>query len=148
MLLPSFPCLKCGIILPENLITVDHHHPQSIGEIDALLKVFRACSMTKGEPAGALGQFYKEYVSRSVNDLVSAIVKPELWPTVVFPYIKNTSHASNSDRHTLNCYGTILYSALIYSKDIKQMKHICMSSFLNLKPMCLSCNASKGNSSK
>ena len=48
-------------------------------------------------------------------------------------------------RQSLNERGTLVYSALLYSGDETDLHKICMNSLINLKPLCLRCNTSKGN---
>lgn len=141
----SFPCLQCGLIVPEDLITIDHHHPQSGGEIKALLKVFRACWLTEAQPKGILGKFFFKYASISDEHLISALLTPDIWPKVEFPYDPTDTNFDGLDGQTLSHLGSILYSVFLWSNDIQQIMDSCMRSMLNLKPLCMKCNSSKGN---
>lgn len=140
----TFPCMNCGIILPEHAITIDHDNPQKGGELLALLKVFRACNLTMAGPTGVIGQTYADYAAKSFNDLVAAIMTPDLWPALQPGGASNTITYSKKQQ-TLNNCGALIYSVLLWSEDIKLVMKNCMNSLLNLKPLCLSCNASKGN---
>ena len=140
----TFPCMNCGIILPEHAITIDHEKPQEGGELLALLKVFRACGLTLVGPNGSVGQMYARYAAQSFFDLVAAVMDPHIWPTLQ-PGVRPSKANNQKNRQTLNNCGTVIYSVLLWSEDLKLVIKNCMNSLLNLKPLCLSCNASKGN---
>ncbi|GKS97522.1 hypothetical protein [Acidovorax sp. SUPP2825] len=144
--LGSFPCIHCGIILPEDQITIDHHYPQTGGEMLALLKVLRACHLTQEGPSGELGKFYAGQSAHSPEHLAAAIMAPPSWPTAHYPFPQRAPKNKPDLGTTLNDFGTLIYSVLVWSGDIRQVMQNCMNSFLNLKPSCLRCNASKGNS--
>jgi len=139
----TFPCMTCGIILPDHLITIDHHKPQQGGEALALLKVFRACGWTLKGPWGVLGRTYQEHAGQSWIDLATAIMDTSRWPGIQ-PGVSTVHDLDYEDRHTLNSEGILIHSVLVWSGDIARVTQNCMDSLLNLKPLCLSCNASKG----
>lgn len=140
----TFPCMNCGIVLPEHAITIDHDKPQKNGELLALLKVFRACGLTLEGPSGRLGLFYADHAVQSFAVLAGAITAPHLWP-ILEPGEYSSKATNRKKRETLNSCGTLIYSVLLWSEDIKLVMKNCMNSLLNLKPLCLSCNASKSN---
>lgn len=139
----TFPCMNCGIILPEGNITVDHHHPQTGGMSLALLKVFRACGLTIDGPVNTLGEFYARHAQTWLS-LASVMMTPDAWPTLQ-PATVDTPRTNKANRDTLNTRGTVIFSLLHWSQDLPYMQQMCMNSILNLKPLCLSCNSSKGN---
>jgi hypothetical protein len=143
--LGSFPCLKCGVVVPEKLITMDHHHPQNSGETFALLKVFRACWLTEAHPTGSIGKFFFNSATKTSRDLYESILAPEKWPQVEFPYSQPTQALNISASQTLSDLGAILYSLLVHFSDLDRVSKWCMHSFLNLKPLCMYCNSSKSN---
>lgn len=143
--LGSFPCLNCGIVVPEKLITMDHHHPQTGGKTLALLKVFRACWLAETTPSGSIGKFFFKYASHSCEDLFEVLLSPSVWPQVEFPYLPPSPAPNITASHTLSDLGAILYSLLVHFKDLEGMSEWCMHSILNLKPLCLHCNSSKRN---
>ena len=143
--LGCFPCLNCGIVVPEKLITIDHHHPQTGGETLALLKVFRACWLAEAKPSGSIGKFFFSYASKSDKHLYEAILSSDKWPQAEFPYLLPSPAPNITASRTLSDLGAILYSLLVHFSDLKGMSDWCLHSFLNLKPLCLHCNSSKRN---
>lgn len=142
----TYPCMMCGIILPEHLITIDHHHPQAGGELLALLKVFRACGLTLNGPRGSLGQAYLKHAHQSYLNLASAIIYGDDWP-LLEPSKSTSDDVHYEQRNSLTNQGILIYSLLVWSMDIPRVIQNCMDSLLNLKPLCQSCNSSKSNSS-
>jgi hypothetical protein len=39
-------CQHCGIVLPLRILTIDHQKPQQGGDVEAMLRVFRAAGLT------------------------------------------------------------------------------------------------------
>jgi|GEM_PF-6220907 len=140
-LVDTYLCMRCGIVLPEALITIDHQKPQAGGELLAVLKVFRALGLTKEGPKGAKGQTLAQFTSHSSH--LSFVV----WghPQAIAPHDKVVS-GDKSLRQTLSDTGAIVFTALsAFSTDEQTLKTQCMHSLINLKPLCHSCNTSKGN---
>ena len=73
-----------------------------------------------------------------LNVRFAQTISPHARPTVADP--------GKAARNTLNEKGTLLYSAIRAANDADNLMHECMHSILNLKPLCIRCNTSKGNS--
>ena len=140
----TFPCMRCGLLLPANNITIDHQKPQEGGEVLAVLKSFRAIGMTQEGPKGAKGlavaqkNTYDLLLSGLLNNNIRGPISPHPQPLVDF--------GNRAKRQTLSEQGAVIYSALLWGGDKPVVFKTCMHSLLNLKPMCLRCNTSKGNS--
>jgi hypothetical protein len=118
----------CGIFLPMSAISIDHQKPQTGGEIESVLRLFRGFGLTKAGPVGfknkmALSEFANSVGGKSYdpgNDKVA--------------------------RHTLSSMGMLYYSIFTLFNKLDDLKNICMHHYLNLRPMCNSCNSSRRNS--
>ena len=137
----TFPCMKCGVVLPEYLVTIDHQKPQAGGEAQAVAKVFRAFRLTNEGPKGQKGQAFN---FSSDNELTQALIADNVGKTIV-PFAQKYVGVSKNERNTLNISGIIAYSTIIWLGLRASLFSNCMHSLLNLKPLCTSCNSSKGN---
>lgn len=134
----SAPCMMCGLVLPTRNLTIDHQRPQSGGELEAIVKTFRACGLTREGPKGAKGQAVLKHMTQG------AALAPAL------PQLGRAPAGGGSlqDRYTLNDVGTILYSFVSDAGDMDKLKSNCMHGLLNLKPLCQTCNSFRGNPTK
>jgi len=123
----SVPCYDCGYIFPLENITVDHQKPQTGGVFLAIAKVFRAFGYAEEQSQGQKGRTIGGFVA------LSAI-----------PIRQSKNGTKKDDRNTLNKEGTAIFS-LLYEKQGNILERCCMHSLINLKPLCNSCNSSKGN---
>lgn len=143
----SGACMECGLILPLRNLTVDHQRPQSGGEYEAVLKTFRAFELTTEGPQGAKGRMVQAYVRASAQ--LSPLFPQQLSQLIV-PIAPKLGRgalggASVVNRYTLNEQGAILYSFIVESGNLAEMKSNCMHGLLNLKPLCGACNSARGN---
>jgi hypothetical protein len=123
----SVACRECHIVLPLRNLTVDHQQPQAGGAIGALCRFFRAVGYTKDRPTGNKGKdLLARHAGNAGGDTVAA----------------STSEAS---RYTLNYRGIIIYSVFRDANKLEELKRRCMHSFVNLRPVCGSCNSSLKN---
>ena len=143
-------CMECGLVLPLRNLTIDHQRPQTGGELEAVLKTFRAFGLTTEGPQGPKGKMILAYVQASaqpttqfpqqINQLIQAIpTKPGRGPL---------GGTSLINRYTLNNEGTILYSFAVEAGQLEELKSQCMHGLLNLQPMCGACNSSRQNPTK
>jgi hypothetical protein len=134
----TMPCMKCGIVLPADCLTVDHQRPQKGGDLEAILKNFRVLGLTNEGPQGAKGKalMAKFQNAAFLNRLPTKPGRPALAGTSV------------TARYTLNDPGTMLYSLFVGAGKEDELKRRCMNSLFNLAPLCLRCNAQKGNKLK
>ncbi|OEZ55478.1 hypothetical protein [Duganella sp. HH105] len=141
-LVDTFPCRRCGIILPQELMTVDHQKPQAGGQLLAILKVLRAFGFTEGRPKGAKGGTLRSMRSHNEHWQFAMQATPKILPPPSVPIDEDSKAA----RQTLNDQGAMIFTALSsFGADEEVLKKQCMHSLINLKPMCQSCNSSKGN---
>ncbi len=135
----SAPCMKCGIILPVQQLTIDHQAPQTDGEYEALLKTFRAFGLTHGAPQGPKGQAIQQHFTRgtAMRPIPTRISRPIL-----------TSTFSLDDRYTLNDEGVAIYSLIRNEGLLGDLLTACMHGLCNLRPMCGHCNTARGNPTK
>lgn len=131
----SAPCMACGLVLPFSHLTIDHQRPQTDGEIEAVLKTFRACGLTREEPKGGKGQQLLAHLRRGVA----------LAPVPTAPGRAALGGTSVDDRYTLNDEGTVLYSFAVAAGMERDLLERCMHGLVNLAPLCQPCNSRRGN---
>jgi archaellum component FlaF (FlaF/FlaG flagellin family) len=119
---------KCGIFLPLSALSVDHQKPKKGGHTEALLRIFRGFGLTKAGPKGLKNKGAR-------NDYMG-LVGGGAFPPGDDPVMRNT----------LNSTGILYYSILTHFNKLNELKEICMHHYLNLRPMCVSCNSSRKNS--
>lgn len=146
----TFPCVYCGICLPEGLITVDHQRPQAGGEAEATAKVFRMFNLTGAGPIGTKGAALQGHNLSYLQSLAQTHpydrFQLEVVPTKTLRGHASASAASSlNQRYTLNREGCFLYSIIVAAGALSELHDRCMHSFLNLAPACQSCNSSRGN---
>jgi hypothetical protein len=124
----SVACKKCGIILPLELITIDHRNPQAGGKKGAMQKLFRAYGLSQDLPVGQKG-------TSILNGMPDEASLPHPQATVVPP-------PAESD---LNWKGMIVFSLLVTAKMLTEFEDQALHHFVNLQPMCSKCNPSKSN---
>lgn len=142
----TYPCHYCGIILPKELIQVDHHKPQAYPGL-GVLKVFHSLSM----PDGTL---LTTNVARGAkNTQINILLGLAMGPLTPVP-VKGRAFAAgwaekgpdiNRDaRYTLTDTGKtiltlieMLYGGTAHSWGIHNL--------LNLVPACPKCNNSKND---
>ncbi len=140
----GFPCIYCGIVLPEDLITVDHQRPQAGGGIEAIAKVFRVLNLTGAGPKG-----FKGAALQGQNLTRLQLTHPTFLtlPPIPTKLGRGPSAAASTldQRYTLSLPGIILYSIVVAAGAFPELEARCMHSLLNLAPACQSCNSSRGN---
>jgi hypothetical protein len=117
----SIACMGCGIVLPLNLVTIDHVRPRRGGAQASTFKVLRALGVTTAQPKGRKGQYLRGMAATLTADLTAPALSALTWNGVVI--VSSILHAGQ--------YDTFCQEALAH--------------FMNLQPMCLHCNSSKGN---
>src|SRR5262245_25430288 len=127
----TFPCMRCGLVVPENNITIDHQKPQQGGEILAVAKAFRAIGGTEEGPKGSKGKAF--YLANTYDKVYWALSNNNLRPPIE-PHPRDPwAGTDRTKRQTLNESGTIIYSALLWGGDKDDLYKVCMNSVLNLK---------------
>lgn len=134
----SAPCMVCGLVLPLKNLTIDHQRPQSGGELEAVLKTFRALGLTEEGPQGPKGQ--------AILQLIRNNIPLQAVPTL--PGRGVLGGNSRENRYTLNRDGLILYSFMVAAQKKDELKSQSMHSLFNLKPACQRCNSARGNPQK
>lgn len=140
----TFACMQCGLVLPEKNITIDHIYPQAGGELEAVLRCFAAAGLTTQRLLDDFGAAFFKNSQGSHIELAANIMDASKWPTIA-PCEQIFSRATVFGSTPLNEFGILVLSLLIWAEDFEQTKFNCMNSLLNLRPVCLGCNAAKGN---
>jgi hypothetical protein len=130
----TMPCYKCGLVLPLDHITIDHHKPQAGGEHAAVLKVLRniAVGLTAAPGHGGVatafrtGQFQPLPTKASRGSDEVNMNRPE-------------------GRYTLTPKGILFLSVAVAASSPNDVTRYCMHSLFNLKPYCFKCNILKSN---
>lgn len=123
----SVYCDGCRILLRSDCVTVDHHKPQSGGGVQAVLKIFRALGLTQAGPKGHMGK--------------------QIWKKS--SYIRDTDLAApgtQAKRYAVNETGALFFSLVQWVGGWAELEENCLNHVLNLRPMCIHCNTSKGAS--
>jgi hypothetical protein len=131
----SAPCMMCGVVLPLRNLTIDHQRPQAGGELEAVLKTFRAFGLTQEGPKGPKGQAI-------LTHLRGGVPLGKVMPQLGRPAMGGTSL---NKRYSLTDEGTMLYSFVAAAGELDSLKSQCMHGLLNLRPVCQACNSSRGN---
>jgi hypothetical protein len=112
-------CRDCGLIMPLDAATIDHHHPKAGGDIDAARRVLRAIGLTQQAPNNIAGQLIS---------IESEFARDRLgYGACQLSYI-----------------GMIFYTCLHLSGKYAEFSRKCLNHFVNLDPMCFKCNSKKG----
>lgn len=146
----SAPCHECGLLLPLTSLDVDHDRPQAGGEDEAVAKTFRAFGLTVASATGEKGVQISDMINRQVNGVYLAMLSDKAMKAVGTKRNRGPKAAALTtldDRYTLNARGEILYSVAVAAQQKALLQKHCVSSLLNLQPMCGSCNSSKKNRS-
>ncbi len=151
----SFPCQDCGLVLPLSRVSVDHVRPQTGGENESVVKVLRVLGLTVLGSSGTKGQQLAQGVQAAVHDKGGAgqgmfrlQMERNLAPIPTKPgrgQKAPTSHQTKVDRYSLTWEGALFYSVVKALGAEKELQVRCMHSLVNLRPVCSSCNSSRGN---
>jgi hypothetical protein len=125
-------CQRCGIILPLRNLTIDHQKPQSGGDMEAMMRVFRAMGLTMSTGAGLKNRYLQHKVSGLVGGNTTILALG--------------NKGSVNDRYSHNVKGITYYSILKIFNMVDEMKQMSMHHIVNLRPMCGPCNSSLRNS--
>ncbi|MCD9187271.1 MAG: hypothetical protein LUM44_12625 [Pyrinomonadaceae bacterium] len=120
-------CRRCRIKLPLKNLTIDHQKPQEGGRTVAILKIFRGFGLTRGGARGNKNTASIGSVAANVGGDAS------------------NSIGTYKERYELNEAGVIFYSAIREARQVPALEEACMHHYLNLAPVCGSCNSSMGN---
>lgn len=126
-------CQKCHVVLPLRNLTIDHQKPQKGGEMQAMMRVFRAAGLTISTGTGNKNRYLQGQVAQGVGG-----------NTTVLP--RGGTRGSDADRYSLSTKGIIYYTALYHAKQAGAMLAMSMHHIANLRPMCGPCNSSLRNS--
>jgi hypothetical protein len=124
----SVPCVDCRMAVRENLITVDHQRPQAGNDLEPICKVFRAVGLTIAGPGGRKG-------IAVAGGLATKITGGPI----------PASGGSMDDRHSLNLAGAIYLTLIEGIGKTAEFKSMCLNHFVNLRPLCHSCNSPNRN---
>jgi len=125
-------CQRCGIVLPLRNLTIDHQKPQQGGEVEAMLRVFRAAGLTVETGSGQKNRFLQAQIAQSVGGDQNVRARGQ--------------KGNEENRYSLNLKGTIYFSILEFYKQTKNMLEMSMHHIVNLHPMCGPCNSGLRNS--
>lgn len=125
-------CPKCNVILPLRNLTIDHQKPQKGGEIEAMMRVFRAAGLTVSTGSGTKNRYLQGQIAPLVGGNTTILKRGE--------------RGSDPDRYTLSAKGVIYFTALQHYKLTGEMLQMSMHHIVNLRPMCGPCNSSLRNS--
>jgi hypothetical protein len=140
----AMPCHACGLLLPIGLIEIDHRAPKS--KASAVLKVIHMLGngYTKQPGGGTKASNFAaiETADASVANTTLPIIGPKYKKSESTGYKDQDS----KDRHTLSDKGAVFVSIMyMYWGEVDAAKK-CANSFVNLEPLCGSCNHGEGKS--
>jgi hypothetical protein len=157
--LASFPCHYCGIILPVELIQIEHQMPQNGADGAAVLKALHSLNAgLTAEPAHGVKNMQAVRVAKSKTlsnagtwaPRIAAVTAGNVCPVPVKGHLFGLHEwfarpriLEKLNRYTLTQRGkTFLTIAIMYRQNFVQE---CKNSILNLVPACASCNRGKSN---
>jgi hypothetical protein len=150
--LPSFPCHYCGIILPTELIQVDHQLPKGGPPGAPLLKCLHSLNAnltaadahgSKNTQTGAITAANNAPAIAALNQIPTKYRGfGAAWAAQVLPL-----PGAHGQRYSLTAKGITLLSLGTMYFGIQGFTQLCVNNFLNLVPACALCNgaAGKGN---
>ncbi|MGE0496497.1 MAG: hypothetical protein AB7I35_20205 [Ramlibacter sp.] len=130
----TLPCFRCGIVLPDTHITIDHHKPQGGGGDQAVLKNLRNMGYNLTHAPG-IGSVSTAFLNGQFNPV----------PTKSGGAVNLGDDEGKAWRYTLTDRGAVFLSAAIAASSEQRVTDLCMHSMLNLKPYCAKCNIQKSN---
>lgn len=163
--LEGCPCHNCGYIVDLESIQIDHHKPKSGGGEQAIIKAFRHLGLTKGEPAGGLGQtgnsklmlshfakFDKKrnpFLPKQKEEHLQLLERTK----GIAPrgrgkgeYLDEISKdTKRQERYDLTATGIVILNFMIKSITFPKVERAFIHNLLNLRPLCSHCNGSKSN---
>lgn len=157
----SIPCHYCGIVLPKDLIQIDHQQPQTHKAL-AVGKVFHALNaqltmapgVTRVGAALTKNQQTAQILAainagnQNQQNLVAQIngVMPKAWNPFL-PWNRRTPNnlSPKGQRYVLTDKGNLLLSVGIMVNGHAGFLNQCVHSLLNLAPACGTCNVHKSN---
>lgn len=120
-------CQHCGLILPLRNLTIDHQKPQSGGEVEAMLRLFRAAGLTVSTGYGNKNRHLQNNFAAGFGG-----------NTTVLP---RGQKGNVNDRYTLTLKGALYFTVLQSFNLTTEMKKMSMHHIVNLRPMCGPCNS-------
>lgn len=126
-------CQKCKVVLPLRNLTIDHQKPQKGGEVEAMMRVFRAAGLTRSTGTGQKNRYLQGQVAQGIGG-----------NTNVLP--RGGTRGSDADRYSHTNKGIIYFTLLQHYKLTGQMLEMSMHHIANLRPMCGPCNSGLRNS--
>lgn len=146
----SAPCNSCGICLPLDQMQIDHVHPQDGPAVFPILKLLRSLGLTLTGPKGAVGQAVQaNHAGGGINatgglgnaKLAKGILNSALRPTRTINASLNRFRRYSTSFHG-NAFLSLLWAA---PGGMIALEHAARNSFVNLRPLCGSCNRLKWN---
>lgn len=125
-------CQRCHVILPLRNLTIDHQKPQQGGDMEAMLRVFRAAGLTVATGSGPKNRYLQGQIAATVGGSTTVLARGQ--------------RGSDHDRYSLSIKGIIYYTALVHYSLTGEMRQMSMHHIANLRPMCGPCNSSLRNS--
>ncbi|WP_375445901.1 hypothetical protein [uncultured Fibrella sp.] len=139
--MPGMACHNCGIVLPIQLIEIDHHMPQADGEYLYTVKTLRALGLTiaagtgaKSTGIGNWGKFVIAVKERpfGTNPQLNLVADRNKW----IPNDKGKAFLSLC---------AFAFSLNPFSIGMMALTSACRNSMLNLVPLCRTCNGNKSD---
>ncbi|MFN0113112.1 MAG: hypothetical protein ACKVPY_00370 [Paracoccaceae bacterium] len=151
--MPTYPCHYCGIVLPVDLIEIDHTMPQSAGATGQMAAILKVMHMVDGRLTQGQAQGRKAAAFAQGN---FAFIPPKAvrngggtGGNFGAPWNSNfpVQGSAKAARYTPTQEGETLLALgfLCFGTGVKGFQHRCMNNFLDLVPACRSCNGSKTN---
>jgi|GEM_PF-2448495 len=141
----TYPCHYCGLVLPEELIQVDHRQPQAHPAV-AVLKCLHALGHNYTTAPGQ-GQKTTQLANIAANNVGALqMIRPNARPWDPWQSAFATN-AAKQQRYTITNAGKTFLSICCMFWGEKRTVEICLNSILNLVPSCAICNGAAGKGS-
>lgn len=140
----SYPCHYCGIILPEELIQVDHQKPQAFPGL-GVLKLFHSMTIPGGTLlTTAAAQGAKNTQINAILGLGGGLVPiPVKAKAFAAGWAEKAPNLARNDRYSLSDHGKTILTLIEMLWSVGSAESLGVNSLLNLVPACPKCNNAK-----
>ena len=141
----SYPCGYCGLVLPEELIQVDHRQPQQWPAV-AIMKVMRTVGGGQYASAASTGQKAAQFANLAAGGVIAPITVGKHDFGQAFVQSFPTGGNAVEQRHTLTVQGEVFLTVCTMVWGENNVTNVCLNNVLNLVPACAQCNGGSGKS--
>lgn len=142
--LVTYPCHYCGIILPEELIQVDHHKPQAYPGL-SVLKLFHSFTTPAGvQLTTQMAHGHKNTQINAILGLHGGLTRVPVKARIFGAAWGEKAHTANlTARYSLTDTGKTVLTLIEMHYGGGTAHKLALNNLLNLVPACPKCNNAK-----